>query len=160
MYQYKSSDISSKRKMSKKITPKTYMNNKILPISILFLVIIGLGIVGLSKGNGASGTGEDPVDTDPIDISTTGITYFYGIGCPYCDVVDKYVSDNNVMDVVDFEKKEVYNNKGNADELMRFVDHCGLNPNYIGVPFMWTGEACLVGDQDIISFLESELEAE
>lgn len=34
---------------------------------------------------------------------------------------------------------------------------CGLNTNSIGVPFLWDGSNCLIGDCDIISFFEAEL---
>jgi glutaredoxin len=131
------------------------MNNTILPITAIFLAIVGLGIFGLSGTPSSEATRDDSDDTSSADISKMDMTLFYGIGCPHCEVVDEYIEDNNIMDSLEFESKEIYYNKENADKLAEIAKHCGITTN-IGVPFMWTGETCFIGAPDIINFLASE----
>jgi len=92
-----------------------------------------------------------------IQKETTSIILFYGDGCPHCEIVDEYLKENNIKDKINFEHKEVYNNKQNSNLLVEKAKICGMNINSIGVPFLWDGEKCLVGDRDIIEFFKLKI---
>jgi glutaredoxin len=84
------------------------------------------------------------------------IVYFYGDGCSFCAKVDEFVKENKVDEKVFFERKEAYNNKDNAAELLEKAGKCGLAQDEIGVPFLWDGSKCFVGDADIINFFKQK----
>jgi len=58
---------------------------------------------------------------------------------------------------VPFIKKEIYYNKQNASELAEKAAACGIPADSIGVPFLWDGATCLVGDQPIIDFFKAKI---
>lgn len=86
-----------------------------------------------------------------------GITFFYGEGCPHCAIVEKFFEDNKVEQKVTFEKKEVYSNKKNQREMAAHAKTCGLPTDNIGIPFLWTGSGCVIGDTEIIDFFRKKL---
>jgi glutaredoxin len=86
----------------------------------------------------------------------SGIVYFYGDACPHCLNVEKFIEDNKIEDKVSFEKKEVFENEENAMELAGFAQKCRLSAANIGVPFLWDGSKCYVGDTDIINFFKQK----
>ena len=84
--------------------------------------------------------------------------FFYGEGCPHCANVEKFFEENNIEDKIQFEKKEVYNDKNNAKLLILAAKRkCNLKENEIGVPFFWDGSKCIVGDQPIINYFKEKL---
>ncbi len=85
-----------------------------------------------------------------------GIILFYGEGCPRCKIVDDFISQNKIEDKVKFTRLEVFNNKDNAGILLQKASICKIDQNNIGVPFLWDGTNCLVGDEDVISFFKKE----
>ena len=88
------------------------------------------------------------------------IIFFYGEGCPHCANVEKFFQENNIEDKIQFEKKEVYNDRGNAKLLILLAKRkCGFKENEIGVPFLWDGEnsKCTVGDQPIIDYFKEKI---
>jgi hypothetical protein len=90
-----------------------------------------------------------------ITTSTTqpsGIILFYGTGCPHCANVDNYITANNIAQKVNFIKLETFSNTVNADFMKSDARACGLDSNAIGVPFLWDGSKCYVGDTDVIGF--------
>lgn len=85
------------------------------------------------------------------------VILFYGQGCPHCAIVEDYIEKNNINEKISFEEKEVYYNKGNANDLIQKAKACGIPTDSIGVPFLWDGEKCYVGDQEIIEFFNQKL---
>ena len=71
-------------------------------------------------------------------------------------IVEEYIEENNIKEKIFFEQKEVYYNKNNANELAEKAGLCGLPTNSVGVPFLWNGSKCFVGDQEIIEFLKEQ----
>lgn len=86
-----------------------------------------------------------------------GIILFYGDGCSHCANVDKFISDNNIKEKISFAELEVFNNQNNAGVLLEKAKACGLDTNLIGVPFLWNGKTCVLGDQDIIKFFQDRI---
>lgn len=88
-----------------------------------------------------------------------GMVLFYGIGCPHCAKVEKFIKENNLKEKISFEEKEVFFNRKNAKLLEKIAQKCNLNQNEIGVPFLWEGEnsRCIVGDEPIINYFKEKL---
>lgn len=139
------------------------MNKKLISISVLFLAVAIFAVFALVNNRKESANpvadNQNPIqqaDQRPIK-ETSDIVLFYGDGCPHCALVEEYVSQNGIETKVPFAKKEVYYNKQNADELVAKARTCGMPTDSIGVPFLWDGSKCLVGDQDIIEFFKSKI---
>ncbi|PIR67099.1 MAG: hypothetical protein COU51_00290 [Parcubacteria group bacterium CG10_big_fil_rev_8_21_14_0_10_36_14] len=88
--------------------------------------------------------------------SADQIILFYGDGCPHCTIVEEYIKENSIGDKISFAQKEVCYNQNNAKKLGAKAKICGLPTDSIGVPFLWDGEKCLIGDQDIINFFKQK----
>jgi glutaredoxin len=128
------------------------MNKKVLIPTILFAVVLIFSVVVLVKNKGGNNLKpENPPNKQ------SEIILFYGDDCPHCAIVEEYIKDNKVKEKISFEEKEVYYNKENSDELVEKAKICGIPENYIGVPFLWDGEKCLVGDQEIIEFFNQKI---
>ncbi len=52
--------------------------------------------------------------------------------------------------------KEVFKNKDNAALLATKAQACNIATDQIGVPFLWDGTKCYVGDEDIINFFKQK----
>ena len=87
-----------------------------------------------------------------LPADTGGIILFYGIGCPHCAKVEEFIKENKVDEKISFQEKEVYFNKNNANELLEKAKKCGIPENEIGVPLLWDGSRCFVGEVEIINF--------
>jgi len=84
--------------------------------------------------------------------------FFYGITCPHCAKVEEFFKENKIEEKFQFEKKEVYKDKTSAKILILIAKKkCFLSDDQIGVPFFWTGENCIVGDQPIIDYFKEKL---
>jgi len=87
-----------------------------------------------------------------------GPILFYGEGCPHCALVDKYIADNGLKNKLAFTELEVFNNQANADLMAAKARGCGLDTSQnLGVPFFFTGDKCLEGDQEIIDYFKSTI---
>ena len=131
------------------------MNKKTLIPTILFIGVLVFAVVVLINNNKKQSTAIN-INSSPPDSSQNEIILFYGDSCPHCAIVDKYLKDNNVKNKVNFTEKEIYRNKANSNELTAKAEVCGLPTNSIGVPFLWDGKNCLIGDKDIIEFFKQK----
>ena len=132
------------------------MKNKVIIPTILFIAVLIFSFFALSQEKDKS----QPQTNEPTSQENqpaSQIILFYGDGCPHCALVEEYVSQNQVESKVPFVKKEVYYNKQNASELAERAAACGMPTDSIGVPFLWDGAKCLVGDQPIIDFFKAKI---
>jgi len=127
------------------------MNKKVLTPAIIFILVTIIGITILASNT------KTPPEVAEVAAKTSGIILFYGDGCPHCALVEEYVNQNGIETKVPFVKKEVYYNKQNANELAEQAKICGMPIDSIGVPFLWDGSRCLVGDQPIIDFFKQKV---
>jgi glutaredoxin len=125
------------------------MKKNILIVAGLLIIAVIVVFAFFGRKNNNPGGGN----TESLD----GIILFYGQGCPHCANVDKYIAENNVKDKVTFAELEVFSNQDNAKLLEEKAAVCGLPIDSIGVPFLWDGSKCLVGDQDIINFFKEKI---
>ena len=129
------------------------MKNKVIIPTILFIAVLIFSFFALSQEKNKNQTPADETATAENQPANQ-IILFYGDGCPHCAIVEEYIKENNINDKISFAQKEVYYNQNNAKELEVKAKTCGLPTDSIGVPFLWDGSKCLVGDQDIIEFFK------
>lgn len=107
--------------------------------------------------NTSTSTSTNPTSTNIISTSSNNslqneLTLFYGNGCPHCALVEAYLKENPPK--FNLKQKEVYYNEANQKELTLRAKACGLQENKIGIPFLWTGSNCIIGDQPIINYFK------
>jgi len=122
------------------------MNKKILLPTILFASVLVFSFLVLLKNQPINQQSEQ-----------SQIILFYGIGCPHCAKVEEFIKENQIEKTISFVKKEIYFNRQNAKELEEKAKICEIPENEVGVPFLWDGEKCLIGDVDIISFFKEKI---
>jgi len=127
------------------------MKNKIIISTILFAIVLIFSFFALSQTKNQASISKTAADQNQ---SNSQIILFYGDGCPHCAIVEKYIEENDIINKFSFAQKEVYHNQSNAKELEEKAKICGLPTDSIGVPFLWDGSTCLVGDQPIIDFFK------
>jgi len=132
------------------------MKNKIIVPTILLAAVLVFSFFALSQEKNRN---QAPVANTTITENQTSdqIIFFYGDGCPHCAIVEEYIKENNINDKISFAQKEVYYNQNNAKELESKAKICGIPTNSIGVPFLWDGSKCIIGDQPIIDFFKSKI---
>ncbi len=124
--------------------------NLILTIIAAALIIIGGGLL-LNQQFNFIGPSPNINAKAP-----EGIILFYGDGCPHCKLVSDFIAANNVKAKVAFTELEVFNDENNAGILLQKAQICKIAEDKIGVPFLWTGSTCLLGDQDVINFFKEK----
>lgn len=104
--------------------------------------------------NGATSTESREVISTP----DADIIIFYGITCPHCKVVNKFIVDNDIDKVIKLQHLEVYKNNSNLELMKQKLEECKnlSEDDKGGVPFMYSSETCLVGDQPIIDYLKGK----
>ncbi len=86
---------------------------------------------------------------------TSVLTLYYGIGCPHCANVEEYIHENGIAPAYEIERKEIYQNRSNAEVFSGELDRLGIPLTGRGVPTMIYGERVIVGDGPIIVFLKN-----
>ena len=84
------------------------------------------------------------------------IVYYYGLTCPHCKEVEEWMKKNKIEEKIKLEKKEVWYNRENAAELQEVARFCKLDPNAIGVPFLWADGKCYIGTPEVKKILEEK----
>jgi glutaredoxin len=130
------------------------MKNKVIIPTILFIAVLIFSFYVLSQERKNQSPKNETGTTQ--NQSADQIILFYSDGCPHCAKVEEYIKENNIQNKISFVQKEVYYNQDNAQELLEKAKLCGLPINSIGVPFLWDGKKCLIGDQDIIKFFKQK----
>ncbi len=88
--------------------------------------------------------------------SPPGIILFEGSPCSHCAVVETFIKQNAIEKNVTFTRLEVFHNATNADILADKAQTCGLNPQTLGVPLVWDGAHCIIGETDVIRFFSQK----
>jgi glutaredoxin len=137
------------------------MNKKLIIPSFSFFLVLGFSFFVFSqeKSRNEVALGESKVtaSVESLNEGKERVILFYGTGCPHCSIVDEYLEENNAKEKIDFDHKEIYFNRASAKELEEKAKTCGIPTDSIGVPFLWDGEKCFVGDKDIIEFFKQKI---
>ena len=115
--------------------------------SLLFL-LLPLFLAGCTKINTPAAPQVSALDNKTI--------LFYGSTCPHCQIVEQYLDDHKIYDKMTIDKKEVYQDKDNANLMMEAVRRCSLSQNNVGVPFLWVENKCLVGDEEVTNYFKTK----
>ena len=86
----------------------------------------------------------------------TGIILFYDDNCQQCAKVDDFIKNNDIEKKVEFIRLDIFNNDTNKNILADKFKICGINPQNYGVPFLWDGQACVLGYIDVIKFFQDK----
>ena len=115
----------------------------ILIVIVLIAVVFKIIYKPTTPGNG-------------VDVANADLILFWGQGCPHCEKVMKYITDNKLESKVKISYKEVYNDKSNQQLMAETVKRCPEidTSQGIGVPLAFDQKAqkCLYGDQPIIDW--------
>jgi len=82
---------------------------------------------------------------------------FYGDGCPHCAKVEKFLEKEGIGD--ELIKKEIYQNRKNAQEFNEICEEEGIDFMDRGVPFLFSQGECFIGDKEIVAYLENKDES-
>lgn len=125
------------------------MNKNLIIAIIVLVIIVGAGAYFLAPKKPQANLSETIL--------------FFGDGCPHCANVEKFIVENKVEDKIKITRKEVPFNgktsselKDNAQLLGQLAIKCNISTDKIGIPFLWNGSSCVVGDTDIIKFFKEE----
>lgn len=137
------------------------MNKKFIILSFIVLFLILGGILvsfrDRDKLNLDSNLNINQNNKPNQNNQENTFVLYYGQGCPHCKIVEDFIKENNILAKIRIEQKEIYYNKDNALELLEKARICGINRNSVGVPFLWNGKECILGDKPIIDFLHNKL---
>ena len=86
------------------------------------------------------------------------IILFYGDNCDHCTKVDNFIRDNAMENKVAFVRLNISDNE-NLNLLSDKAQTCGLDIKLIGVPFLWDGKTCILGDVAVINFFKVQIAA-
>jgi len=125
--------------------------DKTIIITIILIVLAGFLFLGFQTGFFTK-IFSGPIKPIPIP---EGIILFYGQDCPHCKDVEDYISQNKIEDKVKFTKLEVWYNKDNQNILAQIVQKCGIKTDQVGVPLLWDGSKCYIGEVDAINFFKN-----
>jgi len=135
------------------------MDKKIVFSTIVFIAIFIFSIFVLSEENTnkIENNETSQQNQEAMQQSMNNVVLFYSDDCPHCKIIEEYIEENNVQEKVSFTRKEVYYNNLNLKELQMRAEDCGLSGDSIGIPFLWDGKNCLMGEQEIIKFFEQKM---
>jgi glutaredoxin len=140
---------------------------KVLSFAVVVLIVIA-GAWGFIKNKNKNNpaktteTAQTQDNTAPTasitDIKSTpgsSLILFVGQGCPHCQKVEDYIKANQVDQKVQFDLKEVWYNKDNAAIMQQKADICKIPSDQLGVPLLFDGSKCYVGEVDITNYFNS-----
>lgn len=87
------------------------------------------------------------------------IVYYYGQECTHCKNIDKFILDNKIGSRISFNQKEVWHEPINDMEMRERAKGCDLDPEKVGVPFLWAKGKCYMGEVEVEKFLKSEVDS-
>jgi len=122
------------------------MKTKIISVVVLLLLVSLVGLIVYKKKH------------TPIVSSDEGLILYYSSTCPHCKNVDKYLEENDSQNSLGIAQKEVSIDEANANDFFNKAKKCNISEEEAGVPMLWDGEKCTVGDQPIISYVKEKLD--
>ncbi len=124
---------------------------KRLIIGVIIAVVVVLLAVLVWRASYHQAANKLPAASQPI--------LYWGNGCSHCAKVEEFIKDQQIENKVKFERKEVFNDQANAQELVKRATECGLNTSSIGVPFLYdvnNTPHCLVGEPEVTNYFKQK----
>ncbi|MDD4106722.1 MAG: hypothetical protein PHX84_02115 [Candidatus Shapirobacteria bacterium] len=138
------------------------MNKQAITTGILVLVIIGLVsavVIGSKQNKSTQVTANDSsiIENVPSSDNKDVDILYWGTTCPHCHETIEWIEDNKIDEKLTVLRKEVYDNQLNSLELVEKAKKCKIEPDYIGVPLLYTTDGkCLIGTPDITKYLSEK----
>ena len=86
------------------------------------------------------------------------VIYFYSETCPHRANVEAFLKENNIESKLQFAKKEVSKDRLNTPLFFLVAQRkCNLPVDQIGVPFLWSGSSCIIGEGQVIDFFKANI---
>ena len=121
------------------------------------LIIGGIVVVALAViVAGVYFTGGFGKSSPIVVPNVSGIIFFYGDTCPHCKNVEDFIKANNIDKKVKYAMLEVFHDQNNAALLLQKAQICGINQNQLGVPLVWDGKKCYMGEPDVTNFFKAQ----
>lgn len=99
--------------------------------------------------------------TNVADSNSADMIVYWGIGCPHCENVKKYVTENKIDSKLKLSWKEVYQDKNNQADMAKTAQKCPEidTSKGMGVPFGFDtkNQKCYVGDEPIINWMSDRV---
>lgn len=136
---------------------------KIIYIFIIIVVLFGFYKL-LSTPPKSSNSNPENIEAQiEVDSTDSDLIFYWGDGCPHCENVEEFMTTNNVDQKLKINKKEVYKNIDNQEELKAIANqYCPevITNGGIGVPLAFDvqNKVCLSGDTPIIDFLKQKIQ--
>jgi glutaredoxin len=122
--------------------------------NFLISIILFLGLLTLTGCTVVNNISNNSTQNNQND---SAIIFYYSNTCPHCKVVEEFLKSNNVAEKLSFQSKEVGEDANNASDLMTKAAKCNIPQEQIGVPFLWDGSKCVIGQDDIIKFFKDKI---
>ncbi|NTW13521.1 MAG: hypothetical protein HGA31_00630 [Candidatus Moranbacteria bacterium] len=122
-------------------------------IAVIALLAVAVFVGGFMLQNRSQNITSDSASSD----ASTGIVFYYGVECPHCKDVEKFLDDNKASEKMSFSKKEVWHDQANSAEMAAKAKSCGLQEKEIGVPFLYAEGKCYVGTPDVEAYFIDKL---
>jgi len=119
-----------------------------IAVTIITIIVLAAAIIFVWY----SAASQTAINPTPFP---EGIVLFYGQGCPHCEEVENFISQNNIDQKIEITRMEVWYNKNNAATLAKTAQKCGITTDTVGVPFLYDGQGhCYIGEVDVPNFLK------
>jgi glutaredoxin len=126
------------------------MDKKIIYTTVfLSLIILIFGYIFVDSFNKKKTKSVSQVVNEKILPSPNQIVFYYGITCPHCKEVERWMKEKKIEEKIKVIKKEVFQNRANQQELSYVAQKCNINPSMIGVPFLYSDGQCFIGTPDV-----------
>jgi glutaredoxin len=142
----------------------------IVIVVAVVLIIAGILIFQGSKGKTTADSNDDsnsttsaraPASPSPASTTVPGAIaiLFYGDGCPHCEKMEQWLTENKVAEKVKFSNLEVWKDKENSKLLSEKAGICKIADDQVGVPFLFdtVNNKCFVGEVEVQNFFKSKI---
>jgi len=126
---------------------------------IIAIVLIG-GLFFIFQSGFFSKIPSTSVTPTPLP---AGVVLFFSPDCPHCKVVEDFITANNIDQKVKYTKLEVpfYTKTSpqlvaNGELAIQLAQGCKMDVSGgVGIPFMYDGKNCLLGQDEVINFFKN-----
>lgn len=131
---------------------------KLISLILIGIIIFLLSSIFIGSRNRQNQNLDDGSPANTQSTTEAADIFYWGTTCPHCEDTIEWMEENNIDEILTVVRKEVYQNRQNSNELTAKATGCGINPNRVGVPFMYTSEGnCLIGTPDITGYLAEKI---
>ena len=129
------------------------MKQQLLTLIIILLALFGTLFLVYQTTRNA------PSEATSVTLDKEAFIYFYGNTCPHCRELNEWLKETGIEKKLKFEKKEVYQNKTNANLMEQAAQICNLDTTQLGVPFVYDNGKCYIGSDQAKEIFQKKSKA-